>query len=779
MAQTFVQLPDDSANTGKKEDHFTTSGTGNYREAVTIASPTTDAAVAAVLNASPASSDYGVVVRDYFTAILGAQVLDYDSGAGTANTAIIGIALPASGGPVAGGTSSNPIRIDPTGSTTQPVSGTVTANIGTSGSLALDASITTFTKAEDAAHSSGDKGIMALAVRNATATDLSAGNTDGDYEPLQVSATGRLWVDPSGVTLTVASHAVTNAGTFVVQENGSWIQADDAAFSPATSKVAMIGATFDDVAPDSIDEGDGGAIRMSANRNLYTTIRDAAGNERGVNINASNQLAVAGPVTNAGTFVVQENGAALTSLQLIDDVVYAEDVASSGSDKGIAILAVRRDANTTMVDTTGDYANLQVDATGSLKVAIISGAGSGGTALADNAAFTPGTTNFTPIGGEVDDTGTTDAIENSAAAVRMTVKRAIHVNLRDASGNELSVGGGTQYTEDAASASDPVGTMVMAVRRDSLSASEVSADGDNIVIKATSKGQLHVALADAITVNSHAVTNAGTFAVQATIASGAAAIAKAEDVASADADVGVPAMAIRKATPANTSGTDGDYEMLQMSAGRLWVDGSGVTLTVAAHAVTNAGTFVVQENGAALTSLQLIDDPVIADDSAFTPATSKVMMAGFEADESSTDSVDEGDAGAARMTLDRKQIVTVQPHTAGGLSTFMASGSDGSTALTGTAQVIKASAGQVYGYYIYNPNTSAQYVHFYNTAAGSVTVGTTNPLFTLTIPAQAAANLTGANGIAFTNAGFSMAATSTAGGAGNPTTALDAVVWYA
>ena len=55
------------------------------------------------------------------------------------------------------------------------------------------------------------------------------------------------------------------------------------------------------------------------------------------------------------------------------------------------------------------------------------------------------------------------------------------------------------------------------------------------------------------------VVGTGTFAVQATLAAGATAIAKAEDVASADADVGVPAMAVRKATPANTSGTDGDY----------------------------------------------------------------------------------------------------------------------------------------------------------------------------------------------------------------------------
>ena len=73
--------------------------------------------------------------------------------------------------------------------------------------------------------------------------------------------------------------------------------------------------------------------------------------------------------------------------------------------------------------------------------------------------------------------------------------------------------------------------------------------------------------------------------VAVTLAAGATAIAKAEDVASADADVGVPAMAVRKATPANTSGTDGDYEMLQMSGGRLW---TSATVDAALPAGTNA-----------------------------------------------------------------------------------------------------------------------------------------------------------------------------------------------
>jgi hypothetical protein len=81
------------------------------------------------------------------------------------------------------------------------------------------------------------------------------------------------------------------------------------------------------------------------------------------------------------------------------------------------------------------------------------------------------------------------------------------------------------------------------------------------------------------------VDNAGTFAVQATVAAAATNIAKAEDAASADGDVGVPALAVRKATPANTSGTDGDYEFLQMSAGRLWTSS---TIDAALPAGTNA-----------------------------------------------------------------------------------------------------------------------------------------------------------------------------------------------
>lgn len=45
---------------------------------------------------------------------------------------------------------------------------------------------------------------------------------------------------------------------------------------------------------------------------------------------------------------------------------------------------------------------------------------------------------------------------------------------------------------------------------------------------------------------------------------------RAEDSASADGDKGIVLFAIRKATPADLSGAEGDYEALQIKGGRLW-----------------------------------------------------------------------------------------------------------------------------------------------------------------------------------------------------------------
>ncbi len=82
--------------------------------------------------------------------------------------------------------------------------------------------------------------------------------------------------------------------------------------------------------------------------------------------------------------------------------------------------------------------------------------------------------------------------------------------------------------------------------------------------------------------------------------------------------------------------------------------------SVPSHAVTNAGTFAVQESGAALTALQLIDDTVYTDDtSTHATGTSKgnlIMAAAAPTDAA----VNANDIGAVAMTTDRKLHVSVQ-----------------------------------------------------------------------------------------------------------------------
>jgi hypothetical protein len=112
-----------------------------------------------------------------------------------------------------------------------------------------------------------------------------------------------------------------------------------------------------------------------------------------------------------------------------------------------------------------------------------------------------------------------------------------------------------------------------------------------------------------------------------------------------------------------------------------------------------------------------------------------------------------------------------------GLSTFMASAADGSTALTNTAQAVCANAGRIFGYYIQNPNAAVEYISFYDVPAALVTVGTTIPKMQIPIGSSLSANLSLPYGIQF-NTACSVAATDSADGNGAPATALNVVIWY-
>lgn len=116
---------------------------------------------------------------------------------------------------------------------------------------------------------------------------------------------------------------------------------------------------------------------------------------------------------------------------------------------------------------------------------------------------------------------------------------------------------------------------------------------------------------------------------------GATNLGKAEDAVHASGDTGVFVLTRRIDAAASSAGASGDYATFNTNAtGDLYVtlDGESVTTTNTANQV---------------------------DDSAFTIATDEVTGIGCLADETAPDSVDEGDIGIPRMTLDRKILTRV------------------------------------------------------------------------------------------------------------------------
>lgn len=115
-----------------------------------------------------------------------------------------------------------------------------------------------------------------------------------------------------------------------------------------------------------------------------------------------------------------------------------------------------------------------------------------------------GNLNMNLVGGSVSIAGADGAIlDGVSSAIKATVfdytnSNPIAVRAVDGNGDPASFGSGTEYTEDAASAANPTGPLTLARRRDTLTAAEVTTDGDNIALNATAKGELYVKQTDAV-----------------------------------------------------------------------------------------------------------------------------------------------------------------------------------------------------------------------------------------------------------------------------------------
>lgn len=230
------------------------------------------------------------------------------------------------------------------------------------------------------------------------------------------------------------------------------------------------------------------------------TINNAAG-AAAVNIqDGGNSITVDGAVTTSGTVTEANSAAILTAVQIIDDTVatLGTTTYTEATTKANIIGAVRRDADTTLVDTTNEVAPLQVNAGGQLKTAVIA------SALPTGAATSALQT--------TQDTSINTLLKPANTLTGVTTVSTV-TNVSQQSGVAISIGTGVR---DAGTQRVTIATNDVVPITDNSGSLTVDAPVGTPAFVRLSDGAaaittLPVSLAS---VPSHAVTNAGTFAVQ-------------------------------------------------------------------------------------------------------------------------------------------------------------------------------------------------------------------------------------------------------------------------
>lgn len=301
------------------------------------------------------------------------------------------------------GTSGAPLRTDPTGTTTQPVSGTVTSNQGTQGTSTSP---------------------WYVNFRNAAGTEIGTAAA-----PVRTDPTGTTTQPVSVASLPLPSGAATEAtlaklpitqGAAVGSNSGPLVQGATTTASPSytTATINPLSLTL------------AGALRVDGS-------------------------AVTQPISAAS--LPLPAGAATSALQTTGNTTL-----TTISGQLPATLGAKTTANSLAVNIASDQ-TVPVSAS---SLPLPTGASTAAnqsteiTALqilddvpaAMNAAFSKGDT----IMGQLDDTSTTTATEDNVAPVRITAQRAAHTNLRNVSGTEIGTSGAPIRTDPTGTTTQPV-----------------------------------------------------------------------------------------------------------------------------------------------------------------------------------------------------------------------------------------------------------------------------------------------------------------------------------
>jgi len=371
---------------------------------------------------------------------------------------------------------------------TQPVSGTVTANQGgtwnvtnISGTISLPTGASTSanqpSNAGQGSTTSGQTGTLGMGA----VTTGSPSYTTAQTSPFSLTTAGALRVDGSAVTQPVSGTvAVTQSGTWTVQPGNTanttaWLVTGTGGVFPAsqsgTWNITNVSGTVSlptgastsanqpsNATQGSTTSGQTGNLGMGAvttSAPSYTTAQtsplsltttgglrvDLTGTGANTTALKVDGSAVTQPVSVAAAVTVQQATAANLKGQ-VDPLTAANWGIGSSTQNSASVangvMALAQFNTSPTAITSGNMSPLQMDGSGNLLVNIKAGAGSGGTAAQDAAAFTAGTTNYTPAGGFFQTTATNNALTNGqGGAWQMTANRAGFVNLRTATGIEL------------------------------------------------------------------------------------------------------------------------------------------------------------------------------------------------------------------------------------------------------------------------------------------------------------------------------------------------------
>jgi len=219
-------------------------------------------------------------------------------------------------------------------------------------------------KAIDSAAGPTDTGVALLGIRDDALSTLTP--AEGDWVPPRFNSVGAMWVAWSnplddaidsirigdGTTL-IDVLDLTNSNPLVV----AIVDGDG-------NQIPSIGGGTQYTEGDTDSAITGTALMMEGATNTLVVAPGTVANGLLVDVSRIQGTVTVGShaVTNGGTFAVQESGAALTALQLIDNVVQTEDTATADQQSGVPVFARRTATPANQSGTDGDLEWLQINA---------------------------------------------------------------------------------------------------------------------------------------------------------------------------------------------------------------------------------------------------------------------------------------------------------------------------------------------------------------------------------------------------------------------------------